>query len=126
MVLDFDKPKKVRSTDEHNQMHVADCAPPGVYVPNMSVNDRRKWKAKQIGGSNPRVEIRKSFHGLKVGIEHPYHKQIMRWSGDYSSETVIVVRRDGVIISMNGRTGITNEDFDDLVAAVEEARAMLR
>jgi hypothetical protein len=34
-ILSFEKPKKLRSTEEHNEMYVADCDVPGVYVPNI-------------------------------------------------------------------------------------------
>jgi hypothetical protein len=60
MILDFDKPKKLRPTVAHNAVHSSDSGVDGTYVPNMSRKDRAKWKAKQIGGDDPRVEIRKT------------------------------------------------------------------
>ena len=47
-LLCWDKPKRARATKDHNEMHQADGAPPGTYVPNMSEADRLKWKAKKV------------------------------------------------------------------------------
>jgi len=56
-VLRWDKPKKVMSRPEWESLS-ADGAPPGVYVPNMSEADTRTFRAKKIGGKDPRIEIR--------------------------------------------------------------------
>ena len=47
-LLCFDKPKKVRSTEEHNKTYMSDSGIAGTYVPNMSEEDKNKWKAKHI------------------------------------------------------------------------------
>lgn len=67
-VLSWDKPKKARSAAEHAATYSADGAPPGVYVPNMSDADAQRWRAKLIGGENPRVEIRKTLDGTQIKI----------------------------------------------------------
>ena len=60
-LLSFDKPKKIRSTEEHNKMFSSDSGISGTYVPNMSKEDQLKWKAKHIKGDDERVEIRKEL-----------------------------------------------------------------
>lgn len=59
-VLMWDKPKKAMSSADWSSLS-ADGAPPGVYVPNMSDEDRHRWKAKLVGQATgfPQVEIRK-------------------------------------------------------------------
>jgi hypothetical protein len=91
-------------TTEQWQAISADSAPPGVYVPNMSEADRDAWKAKLIGGRDPRVEIRKAAGGTQV---------------------LIVVRPGGVRMSMNGPASFTREEWGQLAAAVAEAAARL-
>jgi hypothetical protein len=61
-VLTWEKPKKLKSSEEHAADYSADGAPPGVYVPNMSAEDQAKWKAKVVGANTgyPQVEIRKN------------------------------------------------------------------
>ena len=59
-ILDFNKPKKVMSTEAWKSIS-ADGAPPGVYTSNMSTTDMEKWKAKHIKGNDPRIEIRKTM-----------------------------------------------------------------
>ena len=61
MILNFDKPKKVRSTEEHNEEFQSDSRIPGTFVPNMSKKDMNKWKAKHIKGEDERIEIRKTL-----------------------------------------------------------------
>ena len=63
-LLSFDKPKKVRSAEEHNKMFSSDSGIAGTYVPNMSKEDQLKWKAKHIKGDDERIEIRKEFGEL--------------------------------------------------------------
>ena len=64
-VLDFGKIKKAMPHSEWEKIS-ADGAPPGVYCPNMSVEDMHKWKAKLVGGTDPRVEIRKTISGARL------------------------------------------------------------
>lgn len=97
-ILVWDKPPKTKTTEEHNDYYIADSAPPGVYVPNMSVEWQKAWKAKKIGGTDPRVEIRKSTNGVQA---------------------LIVVRRDGQVqMSMNGKATF---DITELATVLSEA-----
>ncbi|WP_064199086.1 hypothetical protein [Brevibacillus brevis] len=107
-ILSWDKPKKLRNTEEHNKLHSSDCGVAGTFVPNMSDEDNRKWKAKHVKGEDERVEIRKEFINYKS------------WS-----QVLITVRNDGVVISMNGKTGMNNDTYDEFKQAIEEARQVL-
>lgn len=98
-VLVWAKPAKVM-TDEEWRSISADSAPPGVYVPNMSDASRRAWKAKAIGGRDPRVEIRKTADGTQV---------------------LTIVRPESVRMSMNGPATFTRQEWDELRIAVAEA-----
>ena len=69
-LLCFDKPKKARSTENHNIACSSDSGIPGTYVPNMSRTDREKWKGKIVGTrrGKPQVEIRKDSFVTVVGL----------------------------------------------------------
>lgn len=56
-LLNFDKPAKVKINAGF------DGGPDGGYVPQMSIEDVERWKAKKfnMGKSNARIELRKSF-----------------------------------------------------------------
>jgi hypothetical protein len=112
-LLSWDKPKKVRTTEAHNNTFVADGAPPGTYVPNMSDEDAHKWKAKKVGGKDPRVEIRVTVNGKARGSD--------RWGP--SAAVLLVVRTDGtVVFSANGKAELKVED---LKQALDEAKIAL-
>ena len=107
-ILDFNKPKKVMSTEEWKSIS-ADGAPPGVYVSNMSTTDMEKWKAKHIKGNDPRIEIRKTM----------------------SSQVLIVVRIStgdnvsDVKMSCNGPIYMSFEQAQELQQAIQEAKEIL-
>lgn len=122
-ILSFDKPKKVRSTQNHNDMFQSDSGVAGTYVQNMSKEDKLKWKAKHIKGSDERVEIRKTFGGTQLLIvvyknrnEVPYnHSNMKEWHK----------RHKDIVISMNGKADLTYDDFYDIREAVNEATEIL-
>jgi hypothetical protein len=108
-ILSWGQPTRVKSIEAWKSLS-ADGAPPGVYSPNMSAADMKKWKAKLIGprGGDPRVEIRKT-------------------SG---AQILIIVRLDNklnsnVTMSMNGPAWFSFKSLDELPMAVEEAREAL-
>lgn len=103
-ILNFDKPKKVTPTQEHNDHYSSDSGIAGTYVQNMSDEDRAKWKAKKIGGDDPRVEIRKTLNGTQI---------------------VLIVRLSGVTMSANGKMVFKHDEFEELSQAVAEANACL-
>ena len=120
-ILSWDKPKKKMPVEEWKKIS-ADGAPPGVYTPNMSQDDNLKWKAKKIGGEDPRVEIRKSF----------YHSNKKQYPNNrcYGSQCLIVVRKKTgdepqVLISTNGKMAMTFPETLDLNEAIKEAMEAL-
>lgn len=118
MILSFDKPKKVRPTEEHNSMYQADSAPPGVYVPNMSQEDMLKWKAKHIKGQDERIEIRKSVSGAQVLIVVYKNRKESDWRNG-------VTGHESVQISANGKMQLTVAEWDEMYTAIAEARIIL-
>ena len=104
-LLNFTKPDKVRSTEEHNDMYVACGAVPGVYVPNMSDEDNCRWKCKHIEGDNERIEMRK-------------------WMG--ANIVVVVWKGLDMKISANSSMHFEEHEWDELVAIVQEARHYMK
>ena len=114
-VLDFDKPKKLRPFKEHADYYSSDTNIAGTYVPNMSEEDRLKWKARHIAGADPRVEIRKTVCGMDAG---------RTWAS--SAQVLIVVRLETVTVSANSRMIFGPKEWKELIEAVSEAVALLR
>lgn len=114
MILSFDKPEKVMSDAKWKSIS-ADGAPPGVYIPNMSEEDKEKWKGKLIKGKNPRIEIRKTFNGL-----------------GYCAQVLIVVWKDvseefaDVVISSNGKIGASFQQMEEMHQVINEAKEILK
>ena len=127
-VLNWDKPKQVKSTEEWQGL-IADGAPPGVYSPNMSREDKLKWKAKHFGGKLRRVEIRKTAGGSQVKIVvslpgQPTYRRKLWHSGE--EQKVDAGQDDNVVISMNGPARLSFEEMVELQAAIAEAKARLK
>ena len=106
-VIDWNKPKKVRSTEEHNDFFSSDSGVAGTYMPNMSEEDMLKWKGKKfIKTDNPRVEIRKTMG---------------------SNVLIIVSNKEPFIqLSTNGKINMSEQVFDEFVEAINEAREILK
>jgi hypothetical protein len=126
-VLMWEKPEKIMSIEKWKNIS-ADNAPPGVYVPNMSKEDMLKWKAKLISGKRgavPRVEIRKTF--TKSNNEpYPNGKNV------YCQALIIVsfdnidgFKNCNVLMSMNGKCGMSFKEVVELNEAIAEAREVL-
>lgn len=119
-ILSFNVPKKLRSTEEHAAEHSSDTNISGTYVPNMSESDQLTWKAKKIGGEDPRIEIRKTVDGKEHRHRRPSYAQVL-----------LIVRPDGsVVMSANGRMVFDTDSYgtnlwNDLHQAVSEARECL-
>jgi hypothetical protein len=112
-LLYWGKPEKIRSTESHREMHSADGAPPGTYVPNMPEADQYKWKAKRIGGTDPRIEIRKTTEGKKVIRDRCWHCTEGR------AQVSIVARPDGTILmSMNGKALFDTSELEQVLAEI--------
>ena len=120
MILSWYKPEKVMSTEEWQRIS-ADSAPPGVYTPNMSATDMAKWKAKYIGGRNPRVEIRKTV----IGPERPAPAKSPWETTANIAQLLVIVDATTVRMSANGTADFESGEFDQLAQAVAEARFVL-
>lgn len=118
-VLDFEKPKKVRSTEEHNEKFQSDSGVAGTYVPNMSKEDMNKWKAKHIKGEDERVEIRKTIEGVQLVIIVYKKARPAKW--DYKKQDEWNKRHQDIRMSMNGKLDLTWDNFWDMQEAVKEA-----
>jgi hypothetical protein len=124
-LLSFDKPKKVRSTEDHNKTFASEAPAAGTYVPNMSSKDMRKWKAKKINGEDRRIEIRKSIDGFDPHIEKERIKR--GWGGgkqktNCSAQILMIVRPDcSVVMSANGRMAFGCKEWKELQEAYQEA-----
>lgn len=115
MLLSFGKVKKTNNTASGG----------GMYVQNMSQKDMDKWKAKKVGGKDPRIEIRKTVSGFDPAEEE---KRLKRGWGHYNNgnncnaQILAIVRPDGsVVLSANGRMAFKSETWADLFVAVDEA-----
>ena len=106
-IINWDKPKKLRSTEKHNNMCSSDCGVPGTYVPNMSYEDRESWKGKHINKTknNERIELRKTFSRC----------------GSYAQVLIVLEKEGTVSISSNGKIAMTFDDWDEVNAVVKEA-----
>lgn len=127
-VLTWEKPEKLRSSEEHAADHSADGAPPGAYVPNMSAEDRMKWKAKLAGhkAGYPQVELRRdgcvivvSSRGYKY--KHYDTRDIKRWDKKSKNADEVCL----IHIACSGPMSLTTEEYGKMLQAVEEAKAKL-
>jgi len=136
-LLNFEKPKKKRSTEEHNEMHMSDSGVAGTYVPNMSDEDRERWKAKHIKGNNERIEIRKTFNGVQL-LAIVYKNEPLTYPDwnkfpdtaegreEHATQRKLYHTRENQIkISMNGSLWLSADEWIELTMAVAEARVLI-
>lgn len=114
-MLTWHKPEQTMSKEQWKSIS-ADAAPPGVYVPNMSTEDARKWKAKFVGkkGGIKQVEIRKTTaNGTQM--------LLIVSNGGFRNH-----RESGNIrLSLNGPAAFTFEEMQQMQQAIAEARDVL-
>lgn len=122
-ILSFDKPKKIRSTEEHNETFLSDSGVAGTFVPNMSDEDMDVWKAKHIKGADERIEIRKSLNGVQMLIV--VYKKVKEVKWEYNNQKEWHKRHENVQISMNGKLQMSWEDYVDFGNAIEQAKEIL-
>lgn len=122
-LIDFNKPKKIRSTEEHNQMYMSDSGVAGTYVPNMSVNDMKKWKGIHVKGADENIQLRKTFHGVQLLIIVYKNVRFTDWSVNRDEWCN---RHNNVRISMNGKLDMTFEEYDELTKVIAEAKEILK
>lgn len=120
-VLYWEKPERIMSVEDWKQIS-ADGAPPGVYTPNMSEEDKLKWKATLVGKTteNPRVEIRKTFRWHN-GKKYPD-------SENHYAQTLIVVHKNEkpfVLMSSNGKIAASIQEIEYMHTAIKEAKEVL-
>jgi hypothetical protein len=142
MILSFEKPKKARSTEEHNELFSSDCGVAGTFVPNMSKEDQKKWKAKHISGKDERIEIRKTLGGAQVLIvvyKEAYHPPYPEYPETRYTDSAYHVnmakykekqkewykRHDDITLSMNGKVDMTFEEYAELREAITEAKMLM-
>lgn len=120
-ILNFDKTKKVRSTEKHNEMFQSDSGIAGTYVSNMTKEDMESWKAKHIKGDDERIEIRKTISGVQLLIV-VYKKSIKTISNNWRDKQK---DHNDVRISMNGKLDMTYDEYYDMYEAIREATEIL-
>lgn len=122
-IICWDKPKKIRSTEKHCSEYSSDCGVPGTYVPNMSEDDRKKWKGKITQTtSSPQVELRKDSFVVIVGLDGYTYKGYHRVpEKTYERST----KGLNVHIASAGPIQLSFKGWEEFKAAVEEARTFL-
>jgi hypothetical protein len=120
-LISFEKPPKLRSSKEHGRMHFSDCGIDGTYVPNMSDEDRARWKGRITGTrkGRPQVEIRKDSFVTIVGLQGYDYKHYK--VGAAGSDTSGL----NIHIASAGPVQMTFEQWDEWRQVVEEARQIL-
>jgi hypothetical protein len=122
-LITWDKPKKARSTGEHNDMFSSDSGVDGTYVPNMSREDKAKWKGKVAHTTtSPQVEIRKDTFVVVVGLDGYNYKYYRRVPERHSAST----KGLNIHIASAGPIQLTFEQWEDFKTVVEEAKEKLK
>lgn len=122
-LIDFNKPKKIRSTEEHNQMFSSDSGVAGTYVPNMSDADRKKWRGVHVKGTDERIEIRRTIGGTQILII--VYKSI-RYTHWKVNQDEWYKNHNNVRMSMNGKLDMTFDEYDELTKVIAEAKEILK
>lgn len=121
-IICWEKPKKIRSTEEHNALCSSDCEVNGTYVPNMSVSDRKKWKGKITGiRTTPQVEIRKDSFVIIVGLDGYNYKSYKREPDRFCGST----KGLNIHIASAGPIQLSFDQWEQFKEVVEEARNIL-
>lgn len=126
-VLCWDKPKKILSNEDWQATSFED-GPKGGYVPNMSADDARLWRAclKGTRTGYPQVEIRVTLNGhqmviiVSLGAGYSYKG----WKPQAKYECM-ATQGINVHMSLNGPARMTFEQMTAMHEAVAEARAAL-
>ena len=116
-ILSFEIPKKLRTTTEHNTKYSSDSGISGTYVSNMSIKDKRLFKAKHIKGAHERIEIRVEINGINCNI--------FVYKSQYNPANNWHNNHNDIKISMNGKLDITMHEWDDIQYAIKEAKTIL-
>lgn len=126
-VLMWEKPERIMSVEKWKE--ISACGqPPGVYTPNMSQEDRERWKAKLVGhkAGRPHVEIRKTIKGVQlfllVSLGGGYKYRGFEPTKDRWGRSTVGIN---VHLSLNGSAQLTFDEWNEMRQAVEEAKAVL-
>jgi hypothetical protein len=116
-VISWEKPKQIMSAQEREETYIADSAPPGVYFPNMSATDIKRWKGKIVGSKTKRyqIEVRKDTAVFIFG-----------GAGGYKYKQYNVVTPYAFHVGASGAIQWTATEVDEFLQVVAEARAKLR
>jgi hypothetical protein len=124
-ILMWNKPEKIMSVEDWQAIS-ADNVPLGVYQPNMSEDDKERWKAKLVGHKvgRPHVEIRKSAKGTQIfllvslggGYKYRGCCPDSKWNSTIGTN---------LHFALNGSARLTFKDWEDMQQAVDEAKAVL-
>ena len=119
-LLMWDKPKQIMSHEEYAEEHSSSAEATGTYASNMSDEDKKRWRARMIGGKRPRVEIRKELAGTKIVlVVTEIFEYTVQSYGRQEAENY------NVRLSMNGPILATWQDWAKMQQAIVEARAVL-
>lgn len=122
-LIDFNKPKKIRSTEEHNKMYSSDSGVAGTYVPNMSDSDMKKWRGVHVKGTDERIEIRKTIGGTQLLVIVYKNVRFTDWRVNREAWKT---NHNNVRMSMNGKLDMTFEEYDELTKVIAEAKELLK
>lgn len=125
MTISWDKPQKIRTSEEHGDIFSSDTGVHGTYVPNMSTEDMNKWKGtiKYKTTDHPFIELRKTFNR-----DHCYAQMfvIVALNGyKYKNDLPETSKSTNVRISCNGPVAMDLNDWCELNENIQEATAML-
>jgi len=127
ILIMWEKPQKILTTDDWKSISACGT-PPGVYTPNMSEEDMLKWKGTLKGKTTnkPYVELRKTFK-KNNNKKYPFNENM------YSQVLIVVSIKNyndmndaNIIISMNGKSGMSFKELEDLNQVINEARNLLK
>lgn len=133
----WDRPKPVMSKDDWGSLS-ADGAPPGVYVPNMSDEDRARWKVRLLGHKTgfPQLEIRKDSTVIILslrGYKYKYYdtrqtpeKIAEAKANKYYPDPDAPKGWPTVHIATAGPMQLSLEELDEFKLALEEGMQYLR
>ena len=116
-VLIWTKPEKIMTEKERREEGNSDSEILGTYMPNMSGEDQKAWKAKLTGyrAGHPQVEIRKDTSVIIIAL-HGYK---------YKHYTPEDTRDYAIHISSAGPIQWTSKELDEFQVAIAEAKAVL-
>lgn len=120
-MLDFNKPQKIRTSEDHNNMFQSDSGVAGTYVSNMSESDKKKFKAKHIKGDHERIEIRVEMNGSNILIK--VFKKANK--SDFYGYQEFKHYHNEIQFSTNGKIDISLNEWDKINKAVDEAKQIL-